>query len=669
MVKLIERWATKCLGVAVTIAVVILLFGPAIAQVGDPFPPEVWHDAYDSGYGHDAGYGVALDSQQNVITVGYRVTSNADERHNAYVRKYDRLGNFVCEKEVKGPQSANQVSFDDRFYGVAVDSQDNIIVTGTISGNWYGAEGYHNAMYLNKYDPDCNPVWAQPVIYHEVAFGDSAWQEAHSVVVDPSDNIFPAGRVFGAWDWPPGNILESEWATWKYNPNGALQAGFPVYYNFSQVHYLADLSYDIALDSLGNMIVVGVRGVSGCDGCISNNIDWHVRKYNSSGVLLWEDTYGGTANLYDYAMRVAVDSQNNVVVAGYTNKGTDNTAANQNYDWLVIKYAADGAGGVGQRFWTKTYESAAGRSEIAQAVAIDGNNNIIVGGYVKDAAGNVSGRLALLGKDTGDDIGERIITDPANVVPMRLAYRDGILAIGGYISDPAGTNNNIYTALLQESSGPIAPTNPTNGETFDVCSYFTPPLFQWTLDQAFQKLELWFYTTANSEKPTKVKVKDPTATQLLMTQSTWKKILKLPGLSGGELNWKIVGMNKGQPAVESDVFTMIVAAPQHVEAPFIGPTSKTGLPTLEWGNACATKFKVYFSPDTTFSRKKTLSFTDKNPVDNGEYFSTTLVTGTWNAIRKLVNDEAGLPIYWYVESWDVLKGYQRTEDMQFTLEP
>ena len=118
---------------------------------------------------------------------------------------------------------------------------------------------------------------------------------------------------------------------------------------------------------------------------------------------------------------------------------------------------------------------------------------------------------------------------------------------------------------------PIAPTSPANATTFDACSYFAPPLFQWTLNEAFQKLEIRIFTPANPAKPAKVKVKDPTATQLQMTQATWKKILKLPGLSGGELNWKIVGTNKGLPIVESDVFTMTIAAPEPAGKPDISP--------------------------------------------------------------------------------------------------
>ena len=40
---------------------------------------------------------------------------------------------------------------------------------------------------------------------------------------------------------------------------------------------------------------------------------------------------------------------------------------------------------------------------------------------------------------------------------------------------------------------------------------------------------------------------------------------------------------------------------------------------------------------------------------------------TWNAIRKLVNDAEGSTVYWYIELWNVIKRYQKTGNMQFTL--
>ena len=81
------------------------------------------------------GYGVAIDSQQNVIVAGYRQTSNSATNYSdSYAVKYNNLGSVVCEMAASGPVGANAAS--DAFYGVAVDSQDNIIIAGMISGDF-----------------------------------------------------------------------------------------------------------------------------------------------------------------------------------------------------------------------------------------------------------------------------------------------------------------------------------------------------------------------------------------------------------------------------------------------------------------------------------------------------------------------------------------------------
>ena len=165
-------------------------------------------------------------------------------------------------------------------------------------------------------------------------------------------------------------------------------------------------------------------------------------------------------------------------------------------------------------------------------------------------------------------------------------------------------------------------------------------------------------------------MKDPAATQFQMTQSTWKKILKLPGLSGGELNWKLVGTNKGFPIVESEVFTMTIAAPEFVGNPVISPVTQSGIPTLTWENSCGTKFKAYFSADGVFSKSKKLSFKYPGSINPDDVFSATLSDKTWLSIRKLIEDVAHGPhIFWKVESWDIIKRYKTTDVMEFTLLP
>jgi hypothetical protein len=56
-----------------------------------------------------------------------------------------------------------------------------------------------------------------------------------------------------------------------------------------------------------------------------------------------------------------------------------------------------------------------------------------------------------------------------------------------------------------------------------------------------------------------------------------------------------------------------------------------------------------------------------DPTANGGNLSKALTSGQWLRIRKLVGDQPGARIYWYVESWDTLKRYSVTEVMSFVL--
>ena len=110
-----------------------------------------------------------------------------------------------------------------------------------------------------------------------------------------------------------------------------------------------------------------------------------------------------------------------------------------------------------------------------------------------------------------------------------------------------------------------------------------------------------------------------------------------------------------------------VDSQQPVENPDFSSTSKSDQPELFWQNNCNIKFKAWFGIDEGFSKKATYTFTIKNPNDNGGNFLKTLTSGQWKAIRRLVGDQTGSTLYWYVESWDGLGRYAKTDVMSFLL--
>ena len=139
----------------------------------------------------DNSYGVATDSQNNVIVTGYSGT-------NYLIIKYDSNGNLLWPTAVIGPSGIP--------HDVATDFQNNILVTGDNG--------------TIKYGPNGNFIWDKPYP-----------GTADAVATDSQNNIIVAGDS----------------GTIKYDSNGNL---------LRQVDYLGTV-YDVAVDSQNNNVVTG----------------------------------------------------------------------------------------------------------------------------------------------------------------------------------------------------------------------------------------------------------------------------------------------------------------------------------------------------------------------------------------------------------------------------
>ncbi|MHC4696266.1 MAG: CARDB domain-containing protein, partial [Planctomycetota bacterium] len=406
----------------------------------------VWARTYDYNNGDDMVWATAVDSQGALIAAGYAAGTGSNTR-DALAIKYNADGSVAWTRSRTSGVSVD----DERFYGACVDSQDNVILAGLIT-QVYGPSNCNVALLIQKYLPDGTLDW-------ERVWCNYAWDSARAVSVDDDGYIYVAGSAFRAW-----NTLENDWLVLKYDPDGNLQPGFPWYYGISAQNEYGDVAYGIAVDASGNVIVVGVQGFS------SGNLNWHVRKYDPTGALLWADTYAGAAGLNDYAWAVAVDSNGDIVVNGYTNKGTDNSAG-VDWDWLTIKYAAEGSSGQGVRLWTRTHESAPGASEGGYGVTVDGNDQVLATGWVRDSDDQVHGALHRLGESNGNLIGERV-WEPNSLI-FGAAQRDQVLALGGRIHN--GTNYdyrtvNMVTEIEDCNSNGVPDANDIAGGTSQDCN-------------------------------------------------------------------------------------------------------------------------------------------------------------------------------------------------------
>jgi hypothetical protein len=128
--KLVGFVLAPLLVLALVLSLVALPITPAFAQ-GEV---ELWHATYDGG-DYDEAYGMAVDSEDNIIVTG-RYFKGSD--FDYYTIKYNPDDNVLCTATVDG-------GYNDVAYGVAVDSEDNIIVTG------YSNDGSTDNYYTIKY--------------------------------------------------------------------------------------------------------------------------------------------------------------------------------------------------------------------------------------------------------------------------------------------------------------------------------------------------------------------------------------------------------------------------------------------------------------------------------------------------------------------------------------
>ena len=292
---------------------------------------QIWSQIYDSGR-DDEAYDVAVDSQDNIIVTGYTTNASGDEEYCTI--KYNKNGNEIWSKTYDSPKT-------DWAWGVAVDSHDNVIVTGQ------RRDGAGSDYYTIKYNTDGNEIWSQEY--------DVGMCEVFDVAVDSQDNVIVTGQC----GFPSG-----KYHTIKYDKDGnqlwVATYGIPG----------DNEGKAVAVDSQDNVIVTGISGPQ-----IKWNylFGWCTIKYDRNGDQIWSKTY--TRGIDDWAWGVAADSQYNVIATGLT------TIVKGNEDYYIAKYDRNG-----NQIWSQLYDS--GGNDSGQDVAVDSQDNIIVTGFTTNASGN-----------------------------------------------------------------------------------------------------------------------------------------------------------------------------------------------------------------------------------------------------------------------------------------
>ncbi len=152
-----------------------------------------------------------------------------------------------------------------------------------------------------------------------------------------------------------------------------------------------DIPYSSAMDSLGNIVIGGLTSsvdfpiVDGYDSSFEvteeesngKTVDAFLMKVTLKGEIVWSTFLGGLGN--DYITGVAVDSQDNIIVSGFTGSKSSIqlryfTPYQGSGDGFLLKYTP-----TGQKVWGKYIGGA--HEDIVYGIDVDDTDNIVISGF------------------------------------------------------------------------------------------------------------------------------------------------------------------------------------------------------------------------------------------------------------------------------------------------
>ncbi len=379
----------------------------------------LWTNRYNGGPGNssDSGNAVAVDRDNNVIVTGSSAGSGG---YSDYLTiKYSSAGVPLWTNRYNGPGNSNEDG-----NAVAVDGDNNVIVTGSSYGSGSGSD------YATiKYSSAGVPLWTNR--YNGPGNGGDG---ARAVAVDASNNVIVTGGSAGSGGY-------SDYLTIKYS-----SAGVPLWTNrYNGPGNDSDGAVAVAVDASNNVIVTGYSYGSG------SGADCATIKYSSAGVPLWTNFYSGPGNDFDGARAVAVDGSNNVIVAGYSFNETIP-------DYATIKYSS-----AGEPLWTNRYNGPGNNEDRANAVAVDGSNNVIVTGF-SYGNGSVTDYATIKYSSAGVPLWTNRYNGPGNVQDTANAVvvdRSGNVIVTGS-STGSGGEGDFTTIKYLCVSGPYITSQPVS---------------------------------------------------------------------------------------------------------------------------------------------------------------------------------------------------------------
>jgi uncharacterized delta-60 repeat protein len=370
----------------------------------------LWTANYNGpGNSYDEGRAIAVDTLGNCYVTGYSAGASANYDYATVC--YDANGTQMWVTRYNGPASG----FDEA-YDIAVDDNSNVYVTGGSDGSGTGSD-----FCTIKYNSAGVQQWAT-----RYTFTGANIDAAYALHLTASGDVYVTGSSFTSTG------ADIDIATIRYNNNGVQQ--WVARYNGPGSAF--DTGTDLVVDETSGAVYVGgyQRALTGI-----TNFDYAILKYNNTGALQWNQSYGGAGNELDRVNKIALDNLNHVIVTGRS-VGTTTTAE----DMVTLQLDAT----AGTIIWTDRYDSGINNYDEGNDLTIDAAGNIYVAGYGFITGAN-NNFFVLKYTNTGDREWFTMYNGPANNSDQ--AYSMTMDTLGNlYVAGPSrGVGTNEDYALVK----------------------------------------------------------------------------------------------------------------------------------------------------------------------------------------------------------------------------
>jgi hypothetical protein len=349
------------------------IFVSKFDSTGAPVWDKIFPNLYNSGAGITVGQdGYVYVTGQSMGTWGSPVRGHSGDS-DGFIVKLDTSGNVIWNTFLGGTRT-------DDAYRLAVDAAGFVYVIGSSQGTWgspirpiTGAINYIADVFVAKLTSSGNLVW-------HTFLGGAEVDKPYGIALDMEGNIYVTGESDGSWGTPRrpytqytdvfaakldnnGNLI---WNTFLGGTGGDMISAIAV--DKSANVYVTGSSSATWGSPIGEYLGDGMNGMDG-----------FIARLDAAGALLW-NTFLGATTTFNVPLDITTGPDGEVYVTGYSGAtwGSPLTpyvpGVQSHSDGWIAKVSP-----AGSLIWN-TFLGASGHND-ATAIAADPHGNVYVGGY------------------------------------------------------------------------------------------------------------------------------------------------------------------------------------------------------------------------------------------------------------------------------------------------